>query len=822
MLIMDVNKHFSLPVIREMKRQIKNAGGNEVFFTGSINETGLVTSVTASARGTKDEAPVNFNDARSCSVLIHNHPGGNLEPSDADMAVASDASERAQGFYIVNNDVTAVYIVMEPVKPKILKLLDEDDTALYLADGGPLSKLSENFEERPIQIELLRHIVRSFNKNKLGVFEAGTGVGKSYAYLIPAMIWAVNNKERVVISTGTINLQQQLCEKDIPEAEKIVGKKIKAVLLKGRQNYICLRRLQDAGNERDLFSGDNEVLDKIASWSETSSTGSKSDLSFVPSESLWSRIKSESDACMGPRCLFHQNCFVMKVRKDAADANIIVVNHHLLFADIESRMNGAGYDDQAVLPPYRRIIFDEAHGIENAATSFFSESTNRFKIIKLLNLLYRKRKGNTAGYICTLAVLSAGEETADGAYELVNRVKADLTNLELASLDLLQKESTLRLFEGSARAFSPILSLVVSLSASISALTVFVHEIMEGIAEEDKEAGAYWEAKLALRRLDDTVKLFSSFPKWDEMRDTVFWIQKKFLPQDMVKAGENSAYTIFTETPLDIAALMNNGVFEPMESVVFTSATLAINRNFSYWMRRTGVYNSDEDRLVTGEFPSPFPYNKNLLFCVPSDVPLPDDIQGFQSYIENAVPRLILAAEGRTLVLFTSYESLKSVYRAAQSGLSGFQGTLLKQGDDDNAHLLDLFRSEKESVLFATDSFWQGIDVPGESLSQVIMVKLPFSVPNDPVFTARAEAVERRGGSSFMELSVPEAVMKFRQGVGRLIRRSDDRGTVVVLDRRIYEKRYGSIFLNSIPESKRMYEPLEKIVLNVHEFIFDR
>ncbi len=820
---MDVHKYLSQPVIIEMKRQIKSVSGNEVFFTGIINSLGLVTSVKACARGTDCEVPVHQTEVRDCSVLIHNHPDGYLVPSDADMAVASDASERAQGFYIINNEVTDVYVVMEPVKPKEIKKLDLDETALYLENGGPLSQQSPTYEERPVQIELLRNVAESFNKNALGVFEAGTGVGKSYAYLIPAMLWAVENKERVIISTGTINLQQQLCEKDIPAAEKITGRKIKAVLVKGRQNYVCLRRLEDAAGERELFGDDTEIFDAVTAWTKSSATGSRSDLSFMPPESVWSRIKSESDACMGARCPFHTQCFVMKVRKEAADAQLIVVNHHLLFADIESRMNGAGYDDQAVLPPYRRIVFDEAHGIESAATSFFSESVNRFALLRQVNLLYRRRRNSEAGYISTLAILSSSEEKAAESYTIVNRIKKAAADLEAVSQDLTKDSGTLRLCDATARDFGPVLSLTAVLARTVSELTSLVKEIMQGIAEEDKSAGAFWEAKLVIRRLDNAVLLLNDFSSWDEKRDQVFWIQRKYLPKDAVSAKDDGdrIYTVFTRTPLDIAPLMSTGVFEPMESVVCTSATLEINRDFGWWMRRTGVAFAGGDRLLFGDFPSPFPYRKNLLFAVPNDAPFPENGTEFQPYIETAIARLIVAAKGRTLVLFTSYDMLRNAFSDVKLQLKGFAGALIKQGDDDNARLLDMFREDTSSVLFATDSFWQGVDVPGEALSQVIIVKLPFSVPNDPVFTARAEAVTLRGGNSFMELSVPEAVIKFRQGFGRLIRRSDDRGTVVVLDRRIYEKQYGRIFLNSIPETKRLYEKLDDIVDEVGRFLFD-
>lgn len=700
------------------------------------------------------------------------------------------------------------------------KKVNELEAGGYISQGGPLSKISEAFEERPVQVELLQNIVKAFNENKIAVFEAGTGVGKSYSYLIPSVLWALLNHERVIISTGTINLQQQLCEKDIPAVEKIVGKKFKYVLMKGRQNYICLRRLNDAVSILDLFEGESDELKKIAEWAQSSPTGSRSDMTFMPSENVWTKVNSESDACMGKKCPFFGECFVMKIRKEAATANLIVVNHHLLFADIESRLSGAGYDDAAVLPPYHHIIFDEAHGIENAATSFFSESVNRFKLNKLINQMYRKRKNSEYGHLCSLAVLSANDEKAMDAFDVTNKIKLALTNVEIAAKDLLANEYTKRLFEGSARDFGPLLVAIGELCRSLGTFTGIIREVMDGIDEDDKDAPCYWESKVILRHLESYVILLKNFSVWDEKRDDVFWIQKKRLPPDMIRDGADAEYITLTQTPLDISHLMNDGVFEQMASVICTSATLKTGHDFSYWMRRTGVTLAGDDRIIKGEFPSPFPYNKNMLFAVPNDAPTPDNIQ-FQQWVEMALPRLIQAAAGRTLVLFTSYESLKSAHRAAIASLRSFPGRIMKQGDDDNGKLLEAFKKENESVLFATDSFWQGVDIPGESLSQVIIVKLPFTVPNDPVFVARAEAIEKRGGSSFMELSVPEAVIKFRQGIGRLIRRSDDKGVVVVLDRRIYEKRYGSLFIATMPECKKMYEPLSEITKRINSFIFD-
>ncbi len=740
-----------------------------------------------------------------------------MTPSAADLSVAARANENLSGFFIVNNDVSQVYVVMEPVPSKKLVLLDEDEAASCIMAGGSLSKMSASFEERPVQVELLKNVARAFNENSLAAFEAGTGVGKSFAYLIPAMLWASRNKERVVVSTGTINLQQQLSEKDIPLAKKILGLDIKAVLLKGRNNYVCLRRLDELKKERDLFTTEVEALEKISQWAENTSNGSKSDLAFNPSESLWGRVCSESDACMGLHCPWRDKCFVMAARKEASDAQILVVNHHLLFADIESRMNAVGYDDAAVLPPYKRIVFDEAHGIESAATSFFSEQVTRFRIIKQLNLLYRERRQSLAGYVFTLTALSAGPDNSEKVGEAVARVKAGIESLETAALDLMQNQWTCRLNDASAPAFSPLISLLTSLGSELGRLVALVREICENVPDEDKNENAYWETKAILRRLDEAAGVCKDFSFWDEKRDQVFWAQKQRLNEEFAKDG-NPFYVIFSRTPLDIAPLMNTGVFEPMESVVCASATLKIAGSFDFWTRRTGLSFSEGGRLKTAGFDSPFPYKKNVLLAVPKDFPFPDNIE-FQRHVEMALIKLIKAAKGRSLVLFTSYESLKSACSTCQYELEREGYKVFKQGDDDRFRLLDNFKNDESSVLFATDSFWQGIDVPGSSLSQVIIVKLPFSVPSDPVFAARAEDVERRGGSSFMELSVPEAVIKFRQGFGRLVRRSSDKGAVVVLDRRVMEKRYGKIFLDSLPETKRLYSSLDQIAEAVEELL---
>jgi len=681
--------------------------------------------------------------------------------------------------------------------------LNPEKVSELISYGGALEKLSDTFEQRDSQIELLQKICQAFNEDKIGVFEAGTGVGKSFAYLIPSILWAANNHERVIISTGTINLQQQIFNKDLPLAEKITGKKVKAVLMKGRQNFICRRRFKDVTKENDLFSDEQDSIKQISEWLELTESGNKTDLPFMVQESLWQRINSESDACLGNRCPFKNECFVMKMKKEANDAQIIIVNHHLLFADIEMRKN-CGYDDTAVLPPYTRLIFDEAHGMENAATSFFSEGFTKFRVQKQIRLLYRNRKGNQSGLYFSLDALSVEPNDISSLMSQIAKLEMHLQQLEDNAKVCLGKNYTLRLCEQTSPIITDVLESFRQVSMDLSEIIKFFREIIMSLGEDEKDTTQVWEVKQVLSRLEGYATFCTNFRMWKEKSESVFWI-------------ENGTFIHFNETPVDISSFLYRGVFEPIRTIICTSATLSISDSFNFWLSRVGIDFSNP-RLLLDNFSSPFPYHKNVLFTIPVDVPSPEN-PVFQSYLEKTLPELILASSGRSLVLFTSYDSLKHAYEASKNYIIDMDINLLKQGDGDRFKLLETFKNDINSVLFATYSFWEGVDVPGESLSQVIIVKLPFGVPSDPVFASRCEDIAKRGGNPFMELSVPEAIIKFKQGFGRLMRRSSDYGVVTVLDKRLIEKFYGQVFMHSIPETKTCIESTSVVCKSIEHFL---
>jgi ATP-dependent DNA helicase DinG len=871
-------KRLSEGCIQTLRGEIQDARGNEVFALGYLDETGVVSKVEILARGNEGSVLTigsrgDFTDpgkafpalssgegASPPDVFIHNHPSGFLTPSDNDLAISARAAENGVGSFIIDNEVRNVYVVAEPTRRRVRRLLDADEICAALEEGGAIARRLPSYEPRPSQLDLMRFIVRGFNEDALAAAEAGTGVGKSFAYLLPAMVYALVNDERIVISTATITLQQQLYEKDIPlvaaslpaaslpaalssggSGEGAPPKaRLKAVLVKGRGNYLCRRRLEDALREPGLDETENEEILSVAAWAETSKTGSRSDLAFMPVETVWSRVCSEADLCMGMRCPERERCFVLSLRKECADARILVVNHHLLFADLAARHGGAGYDTTVVLPPYSRVVIDEAHNMEDAATSFFSGEFNRLGLYRQLGRLYRKRRMLRTGLLIRLISRLPGESAPEiggaarlsGAARLDEAVTAigklrDLADtLDEAALELCGKEGVFRLIPSRGERiedllFPPLLDIRRALSSLVETLRDMLEELVPD-AEEDPTA---WEIKSIVRRLEALGSICSSFLEYRERPKEVMWIERR---RGRTGAG-GSDWAAFTVTPIDVAPALGEALFEPNKTVVCLSATLTVADNrgprdapaasFAYWSGRSGIGLCPGRTPLFGAFPSPFPYARSVLLAVPADAPLPDQA-AYRDFVDQAAARLAELAGGSALILFTSYEALRSAYTAARPVLEKQGIRCLKQGDDDRTRLLAAFLADQSSVLFATDSFWEGVDAPGDTLRLVILCRLPFQTPNDPVFEARCEALEKRGGNAFMELSLPQSVMKFKQGFGRLMRRSGDHGVVAVLDGRVLKKGYGEYFLRSLPKTRTSFSDFTGILREAEAFLF--
>jgi ATP-dependent DNA helicase DinG len=810
-------------MIKRLREEIADAGGNEVFALGCLDDDGKVVKLEIAARGTIDSVLALRDKLENADVLIHNHPSGFLTPSDNDMAIASAAAEGGVGSFIVDNDVEKVYVVAEPVKKRQYKKLDPAAITAALEEGGAIARRLPAYETRQSQLGLMQLVIKAFNEDAITASEAGTGVGKSFAYILPAVSYAMLNDERIVISTATITLQQQLYEKDIPLVCKALNSDIKVVLVKGRGNYLCLRRREEALREAPaLDSEENESLDAIVRWSGITKNGSRADLSFMPPEGVWQRVCSEADTCMGMRCPERERCFVMINRREAADARILVVNHHLLFADLAARRGGAGYENTVVLPPYSRVVIDEAHTVEEAATSFFSENFGRLGIYRQLGRLYRRRRAMKSGLLVRFMALLPGitkeseSDRDDRIAGAVDSIRNAADDLDDAALELCGNNGVFRLVPSKDELIKAGLSSgLIALRTHLTALGSLIRDMLETIEEKNEDDGLVWEVKSILRRLDAIGNVCTSFLEYKESPDKVLWIEKH--------QSNREPWAGFTVSPLDVAPSLKEALFDPNKTVICVSATLTIGGQgeaaFRYWKGRSGLVLVEDREIYTGMFPSPFPYQSSVLLAVPSDAPLPTE-NGFGTFVDNAAASLAESSGGSALILFTSYEALRSAWETARPRLEKEGIKVLKQGDDDRSRLLAAFLDDESSVLFATDSFWEGVDAPGDTLRLVILCRLPFRTPNDPVFEARCEEIEQTGGNSFMELSLPEAVMKFKQGFGRLMRRSSDHGVVAVLDGRLLKKGYGRTFINSLPETKTCFGDFKTILRTAEDFLY--
>ncbi len=802
-------ENYLLAHVREnILSAIEEAGGNEVFFIGTLNDDGMVSTVMVGARGNEVSVPALAPFLEKADVVLHNHPSGNLQPSGADLGIASFLGNRGVGFYIVDNPVENIYVVAEAVSGDEISEIDPDYIESFLSPSGPLSE-QIRYEKRDTQIEMARMVTDSFNRNSVSLVEAGTGVGKSFAYLLPAVAWAETNKQRVVLSTGTINLQNQLLDKDIPTVLKIMQSKVNCVLVKGRGNYLCYHRLEETLEEDSLFREEGGDLETIKEWAEITDSGSLSDLPVYPSRELWNKVNSEADSCLGLRCRHREACFVIKARRQAAAAQVLIVNHHLLFSDLALRMESLGFEGTAVLPPFHKIVFDEAHNIERNATSYFSSGLSRLSVYKQLARLHRKRRNRVFGALVKVEALLPDTAVSSKTPQAIQNIRDAFEDAEKELDRILETAGTWRLkAAGDEKLAELVLDVLNQVHRPLGELYSLLGRIAESVPEEHLEDPALHELKVIQRRIAGFLSVCDSFREFRERPDQVFWLEKKRLGKDF--------HIFYNASPLDIRTLMREAVYDPFDTVVMTSATLTVRQEFTYWEERMGLVDYPH---MSAMFASPFPYKSNVLLCIPEGAPDPQQPE-YTPFTGSLALDLLKISEGRGLLLFTSYSMLRSVYETTAPELEQAGITVLKQGDDDRTRLLEQFNRDTGSVLFATESFWEGVDSPGETLTMLILFRLPFTVPSDPVLQARMEAVEAGGGNSFFQLSLPQAVMRFKQGFGRLIRSQTDRGVVVVCDPRILRKSYGRIFLQSLPETRRSFGSEEQILRDVEDFLY--
>ncbi|MGA2339120.1 MAG: ATP-dependent DNA helicase [Terracidiphilus sp.] len=653
----------------------------------------------------------------------------------------------------------------------------------FFSPGGILARSPLPFEYRPGQLEMAKAVERALAERRHLIVEAGTGTGKTLAYLLPAL----RTGQRVIVSTGTKALQDQLFFRDVPFLETLLGE-LRVCYMKGRANYLCRRKLF-ALRDQPILSGLDEIDEyrQIAEWEQITETGDRAELSALPeSSALWHKLDARSDACLGSTCPDYRRCFITEMRRRALESDLIIVNHHLFFADAAVRLAAGNAPDAGVLPESAAVIFDEAHELEEVASQYFGRSLSNLRFEDLArdtDVLLRGQSSATQIPALTQQLrerarlfFAALPMPADGRHPFTNREEF----LESSGDLYLAVRSTLKLIEAE----------------------------MERLTEVDEAHGL--EDRAASLRADLEFMLEST------ASNMVFWLERRAAPstsepqKSAPRSGaRGSARTTFLQaTPIDVSELLRTLVFEQIPTVVLTSATLTVQGSFEHIRRRLGL---PQNELGTRELvvPSHFQYGKQALLYLPPSMPDPRE-PNFVAAAATTIERILRITRGRAFCLFTSYTQMRALYERL---LPVLDFPLLLHGTAPRKALLEEFRATPNSVLFGTSSFWQGVDVQGEALSCVIIDRLPFAVPSDPVVQARMRAIEESGGRPFFDYQVPEAVLTLKQGFGRLIRSLEDRGVLVLLDPRITRQRYGQIFLRSLPPYR-----ITKTITDVESF----
>jgi ATP-dependent DNA helicase DinG len=633
----------------------------------------------------------------------------------------------------------------------------------FFGPGGLLSRTHPAYEFRRGQLQMAQAVEQALEERRHLIVEAGTGTGKTLAYLMPV----IRSGKRVIISTGTKNLQEQLFHKDIPFLEQALfpegNRKLSVCYMKGRNNYLCRKKLYDLTGQ-PVLSGLDEIEQyrAIAAWEQTTASGDRAELASLPEASaLWHKLDARADTCLGQKCSSWDKCFITEMHRRATESDIIIVNHHLFFADLAIKQQADGAPDAGILPEAGAVIFDEAHELEDVAGSYFGISVSAARLEELCRDVEASLQRNRM-YTSGLSGALKSLRERSGFF-----------------LSLLPEGEGRFAFENRREFLEENGDEFVGLQQSLARL----NSEIEGLPSKPEEVFAFTRRAQELH-----VQL--GFLMENEDKNTVFWVERR-------RSGREKSNVSIQATPIDVGPVLREALWSKLESSVLTSATLAVGGGFEYIRQRLGVEHAREFVL-----PSHFDYQTQALLYVPPDLPDPRTPQ-FTVKAADRIRKLLEITRGRAFVLFTSYAQMRDIY---QRLLGEVEFPMLLQGDAPKNALLEEFRLTPNCVLFATSSFWQGVDVQGEQLSCVIIDRLPFAVPSDPVVAARVKAIDAEGGNAFFQYQVPAAVITLKQGFGRLIRSLHDRGLLALLDNRILKKAYGRVFVESLPNYRRTTE----------------
>jgi ATP-dependent DNA helicase DinG len=647
--------------------------------------------------------------------------------------------------------------------------------------GGLIARHHPNYEHRPGQTEMAEAVHDTLTHGGVALIEAGTGTGKTLAYLIPALA----SGHRVIVATATKNLQEQLYKKDIPFLQEIIPRKFKAVCMKGRSNYVCLHRLKKA-EEMPVLEGLDEVdyFDEIRRWAAETETGDRAELTELPEDlSFWPQIDARADTCLGQKCPEYDSCFITRMRHEAQEADVVIVNHHLFFADLALR----GGDYGAVLPDYSTIIFDEAHEIEDVAASYFGASVSNYRVADLMQDAQK----------LMITEPDAAREVTKAIARLGQRSDAFWLSFRGDSFGQSDDDTGWQSRSRSRQRSSSFQDGRFTINENFFARA----DDEDGDIHATAAGEAYIALSTAIDRLTTSLGLVKNPPP--ELDNILRRAESLKFDLEFIAAGCEPSFVYWCEkrgrgvflhaTPIDVSGILEEKLFSRMHSVALTSATMTAGRSFDFIKGRLGITNAHELMVE-----SHFDFENQAALYLPNRMPDPRSRDFLDASVEEIV-QILEATRGRAFVLFTSVASMRETYERVRE-LIDFPSFM--QGQGSKIGLLDRFRKTEGAVLFATSSFWQGVDVQGEALSCVIISKLPFAVPTDPVVAARQKHIDEQGGNSFYEYSVPQAAITLKQGLGRLIRSTTDRGLLSILDPRVKTKSYGRFFLQSIPKCR--------------------
>lgn len=807
---MDIRDRFSEESLQTIKKYLEEHNNKSMIFKATFDEDEKIQKPFFLSLYKKKSFEETLTKVGKNEVIIRTTKPNQLYPSDMELELSEELYTRRNIAYcLLSSDLDDFYFVQDIDRI----FLEEIDIENYFAKDGILAKEIKGFEYRQEQEEMAQYIQDAINEDRKIIVEAGTGTGKTLAYLIPSIKWAVTNKKRVIIATNTINLQEQLLLKDIPLAKSIIKDEFSYVLVKGRNNYVCKRLFNELvlGKSIDIetFSMEaREQIEYILKWGNKTKTGDKAELPFEVYPDVWELVQSTTELCLGKKCPYRKECFYMKTRMEKMEADILISNHHVFFADLNVRAETDFDSEYLILPRYDMVIFDEAHNVESVARSYFSVEVSKISFTRLLNRIYQKKNKRKKEKSALIRVEDTVDEKnledSEQYIYLLNTLKEEISILQNIGdeyFDEIRKiyetnteapiKKSLNNFEMTKSRFLENLrekkDIFQGKLADFLNLMMSFNNVIDEEKDKNPEVINFNNHLKMFKAYIDSFKFINSF----EDDNYIYWLD----------INSKRTNVVLTATPLNIAQKLSTVLFDNLDRLVFASATIVVNGNFDYFKKSLGL---DEEDCIEAIIKSPFDYDEQMSVYIPSDIQDSENINAFVSDASKFILNILLKTNGKAFILFTSYTMLNQIYYSISKKLKDKGFEVFLHGDKPRSQIIKEFKEVENPILFGTTSFWEGVDVQGENLSNVIITKLPFLVPTDPVVSAISKKIEEDGGNSFMDFQLPEAIIKFKQGVGRLIRKKTDSGNIFILDNRILKKRYGSLFINALPSQKNI------------------